>query len=240
MPADPIGRRERKKQAVRNNIIGETIQLVARHGVEGTTIDAICDCADINIMDGDTVASFAEENAIDFVIIGPEAPLAAGVADRLRDAGLLVFGPSKAAAALEASKSFTKEICDAANAPTAGYGHFHDVAVETLDRVGVQPEFDRHMTHPLQDLLLPGLVPERNRPVEFGHRDLLHDGHTIVQRGEQRVINSLDLLADPLEVGRGGVAVAHRGRIQGTTGVASPKSKRGSEPGTRSGTLPVP
>ena len=91
-------------------------------------IAQICDCADIdiNIMDGDTVASFAEENAIDFVIIGPEAPLAAGVADRLRDAGLLVFGPSKAAAALEASKSFTKAICDAANAPTAGYGHFHD------------------------------------------------------------------------------------------------------------------
>ena len=89
-------------------------------------IAQICDCADIDIMDGDTVASFAEENAIDFVIIGPEAPLAAGVADRLRDAGLLVFGPSKAAAALEASKSFTKAICDAANAPTAGYGHFHD------------------------------------------------------------------------------------------------------------------
>ena len=89
-------------------------------------IAQVCDCADIDILDGDLVASFAEENAIDFVIIGPEAPLAAGVADRVRDAGLLVFGPSKAAAALEASKSFTKAICDAANAPTAGYGHFHN------------------------------------------------------------------------------------------------------------------
>ena len=89
-------------------------------------IAQLCDCADIDILDGDAIASFAAENAIDFVIIGPEAPLAAGVADRLRDAGLLVFGPSKAAAALEASKSFTKAICDAANAPTAGYGHFHD------------------------------------------------------------------------------------------------------------------
>jgi phosphoribosylamine--glycine ligase len=67
-----------------------------------------------------------EENTVDFVIIGPEAPLAAGVADRLRDAGVLVFGPSKAAAQLEASKRFTKEICDAANAPTAGYAHFTD------------------------------------------------------------------------------------------------------------------
>ncbi len=89
-------------------------------------IAQMCDCADINILDGDSVATFAEENAIDFVIIGPEAPLAAGVADRLRDAGLLVFGPSKAAAALEASKSFTKAICDASGAPTASYGHFHD------------------------------------------------------------------------------------------------------------------
>ena len=89
-------------------------------------IAAIADCADINILDGGAVATFAEENAVDFVIIGPEAPLAAGVADVLRDAGLLVFGPSAAAAQLEASKSFTKSICDAAGAPTAAYAHFND------------------------------------------------------------------------------------------------------------------
>jgi len=89
-------------------------------------IAQICETADIDILDGDAVATFAEENTIDFVIVGPEAPLAAGVADRLRDAGLLVFGPSKAAARLEASKSFTKAICDAANSPTSAYGHFTD------------------------------------------------------------------------------------------------------------------
>ncbi|UWQ34105.1 phosphoribosylamine--glycine ligase [Leisingera sp. M527] len=89
-------------------------------------IAQIADCASFDIEDGGAVAGFAEDNAIDFVIIGPEAPLAAGVADRLREAGLLVFGPSEAAARLEASKSFTKEVCDAANAPTAGYGHFTD------------------------------------------------------------------------------------------------------------------
>jgi phosphoribosylamine--glycine ligase len=87
-------------------------------------IAAIAECADIDILDGDTVAVFAEENTVDFVIIGPEAPLAAGVADRLRDAGLSVFGPSEAAARLEASKSFTKAICDAAQAPTAAYARF--------------------------------------------------------------------------------------------------------------------
>ncbi|MBR9652845.1 phosphoribosylamine--glycine ligase [Thalassovita aquimarina] len=89
-------------------------------------IAAIADCASLDILNGAAVVNFCEENAIDFVIVGPEAPLAEGVADRLRDAGFLVFGPSEEAARLEASKSFTKEICDAAKAPTAGYGHFTD------------------------------------------------------------------------------------------------------------------
>lgn len=87
-------------------------------------IAAIAECAHFDINDGDAVLSFVEENAIEFVIIGPEAPLAAGVADVLRAANVLTFGPSKAAAQLEASKSFTKEICDASGAPTAGYAHF--------------------------------------------------------------------------------------------------------------------
>lgn len=89
-------------------------------------IAQIADCASFNIEDGATVVQFASDNAIDLVIIGPEAPLAAGVADDLRAAGILAFGPSAAAAKLEASKSFTKEICDAAQAPTAAYGHFTD------------------------------------------------------------------------------------------------------------------
>ncbi len=90
-------------------------------------IAAIARCAELDILDGDAVAAFAAENTIDFVIVGPEAPLAAGIADRLRDAGFLVFGPSQAAAQLEASKSFTKSVCDAANAPTAAYAHFTDL-----------------------------------------------------------------------------------------------------------------
>ncbi|WP_300013345.1 phosphoribosylamine--glycine ligase [uncultured Roseobacter sp.] len=89
-------------------------------------IAEIADCATLDIEDGGAVVGFAEEKAIDFVIVGPEAPLAAGVSDRLRDAGISVFGPSGAAARLEASKAFTKQICDAAGAPTAAYGHFTD------------------------------------------------------------------------------------------------------------------
>ncbi|WP_071675110.1 phosphoribosylamine--glycine ligase [Nioella nitratireducens] len=87
-------------------------------------IETIAQCAAINAEDTGAVLDLCAEEAIDFVIIGPEAPLAAGVADALRDAGILTFGPSKAAAELEASKSFTKAICDASNAPTAAYARF--------------------------------------------------------------------------------------------------------------------
>ncbi len=89
-------------------------------------IAQIAECAELDILDGGAVSAFAEENAIDLVVVGPELPLAAGVSDRLRDSGLLVFGPSQAAARLETSKSFTKEICDAAGAPTAAWSRFSD------------------------------------------------------------------------------------------------------------------
>jgi len=89
-------------------------------------IAGIAECASLDITEGAAVVNFCDANAIEFVIIGPEAPLAAGVADRLREAGLLVFGPSEAAARLETSKSFTKEVCDTAGAPTAAYARFTD------------------------------------------------------------------------------------------------------------------
>ena len=89
-------------------------------------ISQIAECAALDPEDAGAVVDFCAEEAIDFVIIGPEAPLAAGVADALRDAGILTFGPSKEAAALEASKSFTKEICDASGAPTAAYARFNE------------------------------------------------------------------------------------------------------------------
>ncbi|WP_374644570.1 phosphoribosylamine--glycine ligase [Tabrizicola sp.] len=91
-------------------------------------IAMLAECADIDILDGAAVVGFCEENAVDFVIVGPEAPLAAGVADACRAAGLLTFGPSAAAAKLEASKAFTKEICDACAAPTAAWARFTEAA----------------------------------------------------------------------------------------------------------------
>ena len=80
--------------------------------------------AALDVLDPAAVVEFAAEAAVDFVVIGPEAPLAAGVADALEAAGIPHFGPSAAAARLEASKAFTKEICDACGAPTAAYGRF--------------------------------------------------------------------------------------------------------------------
>ena len=76
-------------------------------------IARIADCAVIDPNDSAAVLELCAANAVDFVVIGPEAPLAAGVADALREQGYLTFGPSAEAARLEASKAFTKEICDA-------------------------------------------------------------------------------------------------------------------------------
>jgi phosphoribosylamine---glycine ligase len=83
-------------------------------------------CVALDILDGDKLAGFCAENAIDFVMIGPEAPLAEGVADALREAGIATLGPGRAAARLEASKAFAKAICAACGAPTAASQTFTD------------------------------------------------------------------------------------------------------------------
>ena len=118
------GRAHALAWAVKQN--PKTDRLIVAPGNAG--IAMLAECADIDILDGAAVVTFCEENAIDFVIVGPEAPLAAGVADACRAAGLLTFGPSAAAARLEASKAFTKEICDACKAPTAAYARFTEAA----------------------------------------------------------------------------------------------------------------
>jgi phosphoribosylamine--glycine ligase len=91
-------------------------------------IAGIAEVAGLDILDGSAVAEFAAANAVDLVIVGPEAPLAAGVADACRAAGLAVFGPSAAAARLESSKAFTKAICNACGAPTAAWARFSEPA----------------------------------------------------------------------------------------------------------------
>ena len=91
-------------------------ELFAAPGNAGIGADAVL--VDLDPVDPVAVTNYANENAIDLVVIGPEAPLVAGVADALRERGIPAFGPGKAAAQLEGSKTFAKRIMDAAGVPT--------------------------------------------------------------------------------------------------------------------------
>jgi len=82
------------------------------------------DCIDLDVTEHEKVIDFIKLCKIDLVVIGPEAPLVDGLADALEAANIKVFGPKKAAAQLEGSKSFTKKICKDHDIPTAKYGHF--------------------------------------------------------------------------------------------------------------------
>ncbi|MCA0029804.1 phosphoribosylamine--glycine ligase [Mesorhizobium sp. B263B2A] len=82
----------------------------------------------LDITDHAAIAVFCREKKIDLVVVGPEGPLVAGIADDLRAENIRVFGPSKAAARLEGSKGFTKDLCARYNIPTAAYGRFGDLA----------------------------------------------------------------------------------------------------------------
>ncbi|WP_076599082.1 phosphoribosylamine--glycine ligase [Corynebacterium appendicis] len=92
----------------------------------------------LDVTDGDAAVSLAKEIAADLVVIGPEQPLVAGVADALREAGIAVFGPSKAAAALEGSKAFAKDVMAAAGVRTADARQVTDAAdvAAALDEFG--------------------------------------------------------------------------------------------------------
>lgn len=102
---------------------------------------AMSDCAELVGIDwqqSDHLISFLKDNQVDLVVVGPEAPLVAGLADTLNKAGIPVFGPSKAAAQLEGSKVFAKDLMKKYNIPTAAYGVFHNVdkAKEFIDQTG--------------------------------------------------------------------------------------------------------
>jgi phosphoribosylamine--glycine ligase len=101
-------------------------------------IAEIAECSNIDILDPTELLTLCEELSIDLIIVGPEAPLAVGVVDMLRNAGFSVLGPTAEAARLETSKTFTKEICDAAGAPTAGWARFTEAAAahDHVDGVG--------------------------------------------------------------------------------------------------------
>jgi phosphoribosylamine--glycine ligase len=86
----------------------------------------VADCVDIGAEDVPALVTFAKDNAIDLVVVGPEGPLVLGLVDELRAAGIKAFGPTKDAAILEGSKAFMKDLFAKYNIPTAAYGRFSD------------------------------------------------------------------------------------------------------------------
>lgn len=86
------------------------------------------ECVALDIGDHQAVIGFCRERGIDLVVVGPEAPLVAGIVDDLEAAGIKTFGPSKAASQLEASKGFTKDLCARHSIPTGAYQRFTDAA----------------------------------------------------------------------------------------------------------------
>ncbi len=96
------------------------------------------ECVALDIGDHAAIARFAREKEIGLVVVGPEAPLVAGLADRLEADGIRVFGPSAAAARLEGSKGFTKDLCARFDIPTGAYGRFTEAAAARayVERMG--------------------------------------------------------------------------------------------------------
>ncbi|HBQ34966.1 MAG TPA: phosphoribosylamine--glycine ligase [Ochrobactrum anthropi] len=89
-------------------------------------IATIAELVDIGVDDHQALIAFAKDKKIDLVVVGPEAPLVAGLSDEMRAEGIRVFGPSKAAAQLEGSKGFTKDLCARFDIPTGAYGRFNN------------------------------------------------------------------------------------------------------------------
>ncbi|HET6654873.1 MAG TPA: phosphoribosylamine--glycine ligase [Gammaproteobacteria bacterium] len=96
-------------------------------GNAGTTIEAKCENVAIAATDIDALLDFARSHAIDLTIVGPEAPLVAGITDRFDEAGLACFGPSAAAAQMEGSKAFAKAFMARHDIPTAGHQTFTEI-----------------------------------------------------------------------------------------------------------------
>jgi len=103
-----------------------TSKLYCAPGNAGIAREA--DCVALDLDDHAAVTAFAKKKKIDLVVVGPEAPLCAGIVDDLEAAGVKAFGPGKWAARLEGSKGFTKDLCKANNIPTAAYRRFKQAA----------------------------------------------------------------------------------------------------------------
>ena len=164
-------------------------------GNAGTATDATN--VPISATDVPALVKFAKQEAIDLTVIGPEAPLAAGLSDSLRQAGLKVFGPSKAAAELESSKVFCKQLLGKANVPTASYQVFRRA------EDGVRYVKDRYND------------PKDNAPLVVKADGLASGKGVIVCSTAGEVLEAVDRIARQKEFGDAGKAFIIEERLEG-------------------------
>jgi phosphoribosylamine---glycine ligase len=146
-------------------------------------IAQVAQCVDIAALDIPTLVSFAQDNAIDLVIPGPEAPLVAGITDAMEAGGITCFGPTRAAAQLEGSKTFTKEICDAAAIPTAMWERF-ETAEAARD-----------------------FIRRRGAPVVVKANGLASGKGVVVAETEDEAIAAVDAIMDRRAFGEAGASI---------------------------------
>jgi phosphoribosylamine--glycine ligase len=167
---------------------------IAAESTSGGTVEIV----GLDASNGKLVAQYAVDNAIDLVIVGPEAPLVAGVADALRAKGIPVFGPGKAAAALEGSKAFAKRIMDAAKVPT-GRAHRGSTVAEVesaLDALGTP-----HVVKADGLAAGKGVLVTEDRAAALAHAEFyLQQGEVLVEEFLAGQEVSLFFLADGHDV----------------------------------------
>ncbi|MET4583915.1 phosphoribosylamine--glycine ligase [Conyzicola nivalis] len=157
-------------------------------------IAAAVEVVGLDPTNGSIVRDYARDNGIELVVIGPEAPLVSGVADKLRAAGIPVFGPNKAAAALEGSKTFAKRIMDAAGVPTgrAARASTEEQAVAAIDEYGAPYVIKADGLAAGKGVLV---TPDRSAAIEHAHYWLQH-GDVLVEEFLAGQEVSLFLLSD--------------------------------------------
>lgn len=146
-------------------------------------IAAEAECVPIGATDIAGLVAFAREHAVDLVVPGPEQPLVAGVADAMAEAGIACCGPTAAAAALEGSKSFAKEVCDAAGVPTARWERFDD------------PEAARAFIH------------RRGAPIVVKADGLAGGKGVVVAPTEALALAAIERMMTERALGRGGASI---------------------------------
>jgi phosphoribosylamine--glycine ligase len=183
-----------REHAIITSLLSENAGHVITAAPGNAGIAADVEVVALDPTNGSIVRDYARDNRIELVVIGPEAPLVAGVADKLAAAGIPVFGPTKAAAALEGSKTFAKRIMDAAGVPTgrAARATSSEQAVAAIDEFGAPYVIKADGLAAGKGVLV---TPDRNAAVAHAEYWLQH-GDVLVEEFLAGQEVSLFLLSD--------------------------------------------